>query len=251
MTITHWADRSRAWGHSGPPLQPNQEIIDCFASLVPLSANILLMGVTPQIANAYAHVTAVDREPAMIERVWPGNSETKRAINDNWLTVELPENYYDGIVGDGSINMLAIKDVKGMLDKAQRLLRPGGTFACRMFTRPDEPVTMERLLSEAAMPTVNFSAYRRLIPMYLALEHGPLVPVRLIVELFDQLFPDRSILKWTAEQMSTLEPYRKSEATTWFPTRQEILDLAPVGSRYIESGTYDISDTCPILTFIQ
>jgi SAM-dependent methyltransferase len=210
------------------------------------------MGVTPQIAEAYTHVTAVDREPAMIENVWPGNTETKRAINDNWLTVDLPENYYDGIVGDGSINMLSYpEDVNFMLNKAMQLLRPGGVFACRMFTRPDEPITMERLLAEAENPTVNFSAYRRLIPMYLALKHGPLVPVRLIVELFDQLFPDRTILKWTAEQMSTMDAYYKSEATTWFPTRDEILALAPAGSRYIESGTYDIADTCPILTFTK
>jgi SAM-dependent methyltransferase len=252
MTTTHWADRSRNWGKNGPPLQPNQEIIDCFASLVPTSANILLLGVTPQIATAYTHVTAVDREPAMIENVWPGNTENKRAILDNWLTVTLAENYYDGIIGDGSINMLSYpEDVNFMLGKALTLLRPGGVFACRMFTRPNENITLERLLAEAKTPTVNFSAYRRLIPMYLAVEHGPLVPVRLIVELFDQLFPDRSLLPWTAEQMSTLEPYRKSDATTWFPTRSEILALAPEGSRYIESGTYDISDTCPILTFTK
>jgi SAM-dependent methyltransferase len=252
MTSTHWAERSRNWRKNGPPLQPNQEILDCFASLVPLTANIILLGVTPQIADAYTHVTAVDREPAMIENVWPGNTETKRAINDNWLSVELAENYYDGIIGDGSINMLSYpEDVKFMLNKAMTLLRPGGVFACRMFTRPDENITLEQLLAEAKTPTVNFSAYRRLIPMYLAVEHGPLVPVRLIVELFDQLFPDRSLLPWTAEQMSTLEPYRKSDATTWFPTRSEILALAPEGSRYIESGTYDIADTCPILTFTK
>jgi SAM-dependent methyltransferase len=251
MTNTHWADRSRAWGRNGPPLQPNQEIVDCFASLIPLSANILLMGVTPQIAEAYTHVTAVDREPAMIENVWPGNTETKRAINDNWLTVELLENSYDGIIGDGSINMLDIKDVEFMLTKAQKLLKPGGVFACRMFTRPDTPITMERLHAEAKEPTVNFSAYRRLIPMYLVDQHGPVVPVKLIVELFDQLFPDRSQLPWTAEQMSTMDAYRNSESTTWFPTRQEILDLAPAGSRYVESGTYDIADTCPILTFTR
>lgn len=251
MTTTHWAERSRAWGRNGPPLQPNQEIIDCFASLVPLDANILLMGVTPQIAEAYAHVTAVDREPAMIENVWPGNSGTKRAINDNWLSVELPEGYYDGIIGDGSINMLAIDDVKFMLDKAHGLLRPGGAFACRMFTRPDEPITMERLHAEAKNPTVNFSAYRRLIPMYIAAQNGPVVPVKLILNLFDQMFPDRTILPWTPEQMSTMDAYRNSEATTWFPTRDEILALAPEGSRYIESGTYDIADTCPILTFTK
>ena len=251
MTTTHWADRSRAWGRNGPPLQPNREIIDCFASLVPLSANILLMGVTPQIAKAYTHVTAVDREPVMIENVWPGNTETRRAILDNWLTVDLPENYYDGIIGDGSINMLDLKDVEFMLDKAKKLLRPGGIFACRMFTRPDEPVTMERLHAEAQKPTVNFSAYRRLIPMYIAAQNGPVVPVKLILNLFDQMFPDRTILPWTPEQMSTMDAYRNSESTTWFPTRDEILALAPTGSRYIESGTYDIADTCPILTFTK
>ncbi len=251
MTNTHWADRSRAWGRNGPPLQPNQEIINCFASLIPTTANIILMGVTPQIAEAYTHVTAVEREPAMIENVWPGNTETKRAILDNWLTVELPENHYDGIIGDGSINMLDLKDVEFMLNKAKKLLRPGGVFACRMFTRPDTPITMERLHAEARNPTVNFSAYRRLIPMYIASQNGPVVPVKLIVNLFDQMFPDRTILKWTAEQMSTMEPYRISESTTWFPTRDEILDLAPKGSRYIESGTYDIADNCPILTFTR
>jgi SAM-dependent methyltransferase len=209
------------------------------------------MGVTPQIADAYTYVTAVDREPAMIENVWPGNSETKRAINDNWLTVELPEGYYDGIIGDGSINMLEIKDVEFMLNKAMQLLKPGGVFACRMFTRPDDPITMERLHAEARNPTVNFSAYRRLIPMYIAAQNGPVVPVKLIANLFDQMFPDRTILKWTAEQMSTMDAYRNSDATTWFPTRQEILDLAPAGSRYVESGTYDIADTCPILTFTR
>jgi SAM-dependent methyltransferase len=251
MTSTHWAERSRAWGKNGPPLQPNQEIIDCFASLIPTTANIILLGVTPQIANAYTHVTAVDREPAMIERVWPGNTETKRAILDNWLTVELAENYYDGIIGDGSINMLDIKDVEFMLNKAKQLLKPGGTFACRMFTRPNVAITKERLHEEARNPTVNFSAYRRLIPMYIAAQNGPVVPVKLIVNLFDQMFPDRTILKWTAEQMATMDAYRTSDATTWFPTRQEILDLAPKGSRYIESGSYDIADTCPILTFAK
>jgi hypothetical protein len=147
--------------------------------------------------------------------------------------------------------MLDLKDVEFMLNKAKKLLRPGGVFACRMFTRPDEPVTMERLHAEAANPTVNFSAYRRLIPMYIAAQNGPVVPVKLILNLFDQMFPDRTILKWTTEQMSTMDAYRNSESTTWFPTRSEILALAPAGSRYIESGTYDIADTCPILTFTK
>jgi len=252
MTNTHWAARSQNWGNQGPPLQPNQEIIDCFISLIPTTSNILLMGVTPQLAKAYVHVTAVDNEPMMIKNVWPGNTETKRVILGNWLTIDLPENYFSGIIGDGSINMLSYpNDVKFMLDKTKNLLRPTGVFACRMFTRPDVAITLDQLVQEAITPTINFSAYRRLIPMYLAAKNGPLVPVKLIAELFDQMFTDRTILPWTPKEMSTLDPYRDSTSTTWFPTRNEILDISPSGAKFIDVGTYDIANTCPILTFTK
>jgi len=251
MTTTHWAARSLHWKTMGPPLQPNQEIVDCFHSIIPCSKHIMLMGVTPQIANAYANVTAVDREPAMIANVWPGDTATKRAINANWLSVDLPAESFDGVIGDGSINMLDISDVSFMFKRAISMLKPGGVFACRMFTRPDTPVKLDQLYQEAVTPTVNFSAYRRLLPMYLAEVHGPVVPVSQISTLFDQLCPDRSQVSWTAEQLSKIDDYRNSDTTTWFPTRDEILKLSPKGSRFVDVGTYDIADTCPILTFTK
>jgi hypothetical protein len=235
----------------GPPLQPNQEIIDCFHSIIPCSKHIMLMGVTPQIANAYANVIAVDREPAMIANVWPGDTETKKAINANWLAVNLPAESFDGIIGDGSINMLDISNVPFMFNRAMSMLKPGGVFACRMFTRPDTPIELDQLYQEAASPTVNFSAYRRLLPMYLADLHAPVVPVNQISTLFDQLFPDRSLLPWTAEQLSKIDDYRNSDTTTWFPTRNELLKLSPKDARFIDVGTYDIADTCPILIFTK
>jgi SAM-dependent methyltransferase len=250
MTTTHWAERSRTWGRNGPPLQPNPEVVDCFTSLVPADSNIMLMGVTTQITAAYTNVTAVEREPAMIENVWLGNSDTRRAILENWLTVDFPDNTFDAILGDGSLNMLSEPgQVNAFITRALPWLKPNGKIICRMFTRPDVPVTMERIHAEARQPTVNFSALRRLIPMYIASQNGPMVPVKLIVNLFDQMFPDRTILPWTPEQMSTLTPYYTSESKTWFPTRQEILDILPkdVTARFLDVGTYDIADTCPML----
>jgi hypothetical protein len=129
------------------------------------------------------------------------------------------------------------------------MLKPGGVFACRMFTRPDKPIELDQLYQESVDPTVNFSAYRRLLPMYLAELHGPVVPVNQISTLFNQLFPDRSQLPWTAEQLSKIDDYSNSDTTTWFPTRDEILTLFPKGARFIDVGTYDIADTCPILVF--
>jgi SAM-dependent methyltransferase len=250
MTTTHWANRSRIWSRSGPPLRPNQEIMDCFTSLVSVDQHILLLGVTKEIATAYNNITAVEREPAMIENVWVGNSETKRAILDNWLTVPFSDNTFDAILGDGSLNMLSEPgQVVEFVNRAMPWLKPGGQLICRMFTRPDTPITMTRIHAEAKTPTVNFSALRRLIPMYIAEQNGPRVPVRLISNLFDQMFPDRTILPWTPEEMTTLDAYYTSEAKTWFPTRQEILEELPkdVTARFLDVGTYDIADTCPML----
>jgi hypothetical protein len=70
-----------------------------------------------------------------------------------------------------------------------------------------------------------------------------------IPKLFDELFPDPSVLPWT--NIDAINDYRTSTSTSWFPTRQEILDIAPAGSRFVDVGTYDIADTCPILTFVK
>jgi SAM-dependent methyltransferase len=245
---THWAARSLTYGQSGPPLNPNQEIIDGFTSLVPTKGQVLLLGVTRKIAEAYEQVTAVDYSEAMIQRVWPGNTDTKQAHYNNWLTVDLPNDSYDGILGDGSVNMLAYPvEVKQLFERTLSWLRPGGVFACRVFTRPDTAITEERILAEAANPTMGFHVWRRLLNMHIAHRDGAVFPVVKIYELFNQLFPDTSVLAWP--DVSAIDAYRTSTSTSWFPTRQEILDLAPPGSSFVDVGTYDIADTCPILTF--
>jgi SAM-dependent methyltransferase len=186
----------------------------------------------------------------MIERVWPGNTATKTASFDNWLTVDLPLEHFDGIIGDGSVNMLAYPvEVRQLFKRTLSWLKPGGVFAARMFTRPDTPITREHILVEAAAPTMGFSAWRRLFNMLLAEQHGGIFPVTEIPKLFDELFPDPSVLPWT--NIDAINDYRTSTSTSWFPTRQEILDIAPAGSRFVDVGTYDIADTCPILTFTK
>lgn len=255
MSKSHWAARSQHWGKIGPPLVPNQEVIDAFTQLIPTTSNILMLGVTPQIANAYTNVTAVDREPAMIERVWPGNTETKRVIEANWLTIDLDSNQFDGILGDGSINMVEYPhDIRFMFNQVYNWLKPGGTFAMRFFTRPDEPITRDQLIKEALNPTMGFSAYRRLLPMYIAVNEGSCVPSVRMLEVFDELFPDRSVLKWDPEHIVSIDSYRGTTTTSWFPTRDEILDFVHPDAKnvkFVDAGTYEIAHTCPILTFTK
>lgn len=256
MTKTHWEDRSRQWGKIGPPLNPNQEIIDAFTQIIPTNSKILLLGVTPQVANAYTHVTAVDFSPPMLERVWPGNTETKHAYEDNWLTVDLVEEPFDGIIGDGSINMVGYPhDIRTLFTRCYNWLTPTGRFAMRFFTRPDRAVTREQLLAEAEQPTVNFSAFRRLLPMYIAANEGSsCVRSARMLEVFNELFPDRSVLKWDLELVTSMDAYQGTTTTSWFPTRSEILEFMDPRSKnvkFVDVGTYDIAETCPILTFTQ
>jgi ubiquinone/menaquinone biosynthesis C-methylase UbiE len=256
MKKTHWADRSQHWGKIGPPLQPNQEVIDAFTALIPADKKILMLGVTPQIANAYQNVTAIDFSPGMIERVWPGNTDTKHAIEDDWLTVGLDDNQFEGLLGDGSINMVGYPDdIKFLFERSYRWLKPDGTFAMRFFTRPTEPVTREQLIEEASNPTVGFSAFRRLLPMYVAVNEGnSCIRQSRVLEVFDEMFPDRSVLKWDPEHMKTMDSYKDTTTTSWFPTREEILEFVHPDAknvRFIDVGTYDIADTCPILTFTK
>jgi SAM-dependent methyltransferase len=255
MSKTHWAARSQHWGKIGPPLVPNQEVVDAFLSLVPADNHILLLGVTPQLANTYSEVTAVDFSPPMIERVWPGNTETKRAIEADWLTVELASNQFDAVLGDGSINMVGYPDdIKYLFTRAYDWLKPGGRFAMRFFTRPDTPITREQLITEALNPTMSFSAYRRLLPMYIADQEGSYILTRKMLDLFNELFPDRSVLKWPEDHMTSIDSYKDTISTGWYPTRAELLEFVPPGAtdiRFIESGTYEIAHTCPILTFTK
>jgi SAM-dependent methyltransferase len=244
---THWHDRAKNWNAIGAPLNPNQEIIDHLKTQVDQNDNILLLGVTPQIYHAFNYITAVDKEPVMIEKVWPGNTINKRAILANWLAVDLKDDSFDTVLGDGSINMLMYPgEVEALTERCRKWLKPGGKFICRMFTRPDQDITREWLIKEAANPSVGWVAFRRLVPMAFAAENGSLVPWAQAYNFFHEVFPDKSMLKFTAEEIEKFEAYKGVSTSTWFPTRQEITDIIPDG-KFTDFGTYDIAHTCPFL----
>lgn len=256
MSKTHWAERSQHWGKIGPPLIPNHEVVNAFTALIPpTTSKILMLGVTPQIANAYENVTAIDFSPSMIERVWPGNTETKRAIEADWLTVDLDQDF-NGVLGDGSINMVGYPhEIRFLFKRTYTWLKPGGRFAMRFFTRPDEAVTREQLIEYGQTGSVGFSAFRRLLPMYIAHNEGnSCIRSSRMLEVFDELFPDRGVLKWDPEIIKSIDAYKGTTTTSWFPTRNEILDFVYAESKdvgFVDCGTYEIANTCPILTFTR
>ena len=59
---------SNNWDKLTSPARPSVSDINSFKSLIP-EGPILLLGVTPEIANAYDNVLAVDRDIKMIQNI--------------------------------------------------------------------------------------------------------------------------------------------------------------------------------------
>jgi hypothetical protein len=212
-----------------------------------------LLGVTRELTQAFENVVAVEREPGMISNVWLGDTTTKRVIHNDWLKVQFPHERFGGAVGDGSINQVAFPhDQLQLLDRILDWLEPGGVFACRMYTRPDTPITLDDLRREGLTPTINWSAYRRMLSMYLAEIEGQTIHTRNITAVFDELFPDRSILPWTQQELEMIDTYATSKLQSCLPTRKELEQIIPSRAREVQLldvGNYDLAHCCPVLTF--
>jgi hypothetical protein len=255
MTTSHWAQRSQHWNRSVPPLRYDSVALETLKELVGDRTNrIVLLGVTRELAEAFPNILAIDREPNMIRNVWIGDSGLKSAHLADWLTVELVPNAYSATIGDGSINQVAFPhDQKALLTKIYNWLEPGGVFACRMYTRPDNPITREDLIREGIAPTVNWSAYRRMLSMHLAEIEGQTIKTSNITELFNSLFPSREILPWSREELEMIDTYATSQLKSCLPTRQELEQIFPdgVAVSFVDTGDYDLAEYCPIMTFTK
>ena len=254
MTTSHWAQRSQHWNRSQPPLRPDPAAVQLIQDLIGnTTSDILLLGVTRELTQAFENVVAVEREPGMISNVWLGDTESKRVIHNDWLKVQFPHERFGGAVGDGSINQVAFPhDQLQLLDRILDWLEPGGVFACRMYTRPDTPITLDDLRREGLMPTINWSAYRRMLTMYLAEIEGQTIHTRNITAVFDELFPDRNILPWTQQELEMIDTYATSKLQSCLPTRKELEQIIPSRARevqFLDVGNYDLAHCCPVLTF--
>ena len=184
MINSHWALRSQHWNRSVPPLRYDSVALQTLKELIGDRTNkIVVLGVTRELVELFPNILAIDNEPTMLTNVWIGDTATKSAMLANWLEVNLESNTYSATIGDGSINQVAFpQDQKSLLTKIYDWLEPGGIFACRMYTRPDTPITREDLIREGITPTVNWSAYRRMLSMYLAEQHGQTIETKLITD---------------------------------------------------------------------
>ena len=253
----HWRDYAKRWGRIRPPLRPTRGVVDAIRdSVAQRDRRVLLLGVTPELSQAFPNLLAVDKNAEMIARWWPGDTPTRRALCANWLTLPLSTGPFSAVVSDGALSNVAYPDDTAiLLRQARDLLEPGGRFVSRLFERPDDPWSYEALVAEASRPaTVNFHAFKWKLAMRLAEEEGASLPVQRILDVFNRLLPDRQRLAsatgWAPEDINTIDVYEGSDIIYAFPNRAELLDLIPSGfgaARVVPCGGYDLAECCPIL----
>ena len=196
----------------------------------------------------------------MIGTVWPGDSATRTAALGNWLMMEPPARPFDAVVGDGSMSNVSYPDEVGeVLRRSLQSLRPGGRFVCRLFERPDTPISIDALRALASGPApLNFHAFKWKLAMHLAGMAGTTIPVSDIRALFDAAFPDRDGLAcrtgWPRPLIDTIDVYRGSAVRYTFMTRSELFDVLPDGITQVRCepcGSYDLAEACPLLCFVR
>lgn len=257
--MDHWKGYAPRSSLYAPPLRPAASTVGEVSRLIgPVQGTVLLLGVTPELAAAFPKVLAVDKNPAMIASVWPGDGDGRRALCADWFDYSAPHGSFDGVVGDGSFNNIAsLTRIADLLDKAGAWLKPGGRLACRVFERPDCRFTEDDLLAAPrAGAAINFHALKWMMAMHIAETHGAVVPVSAILGLFNAMFPDRAELAeasgWSPEVIATIDVYAGSTLSYCFPNRAELMATIPEGIedlRFGASGDYPLAERCPILSF--
>lgn len=259
--MSHWQKYPSRWNTLTAPLRPDGDVVAAIARLAAANRErVLLLGVTPELARVFDVVTAVDKNPAMVRDVWPGDSADKQALVGDWLDIALAPGSFAAVVGDGSLNVIRYpEEPRRVLARAMAFLKPGGRFVCRLFERPQSPFTREHLVAITSGPSpVNFHAFKWMLAMHLAGSEGTTVHVTRILEAFETLFPDRDALArrtgWAREAIDTIDVYRNSPIVYCFPNRQEFDAVLPEGAvdvTYHACGRYDLADCCPILSFAR
>jgi SAM-dependent methyltransferase len=245
------------WQATRPPLRPAPLVVSGMKRLLNGQRGPgLQLGVTPEIAHLSSHGIAMDLSRKMISLVWPGDCDTHKAINGNWLAMPLQDASMDFAFGDGSLTMLSWPDeVHLLIQNLARVLRPGGFLVLRCFAGPEIAETFEALAQAAFAGEIKgFSAFKLRFNMAAFSAFPNTVnTIGQIHKLFQKNFPDRARLSratgWPESEIDSIDAYADGQTLLTFPTRTEIAGLFQTGyrHRFIEMQGYELAERCPLL----
>lgn len=254
----HWEYYHRHWNLLGAPLRPPAETVGIVErEAATADADVLLLGVTPELSGLGKTMRAVDLSPGMISALWKTSTPSREAVVGSWFDLPLPNGSVDAVIGDGSLNSLGTSAGRQLLLREMaRVMRPGGRAAIRLFASPDRREQIAAIKDDVSHRRIDgFHAFKWRMAMVLA---GPKpdykVRVTEIREAIEELFPDRAGLSavtgWRPEEIGTIDAYLSSNAEYSFATARQLVEEAETffeEVRLVASGSYSLAERCPIL----
>jgi SAM-dependent methyltransferase len=239
----------RAWLDSLPQGIPQRRL------------DVLSLGVTPEIAQfpwaTDTQLTAIDASEEMIQKVWPGNDATRKAVLGNWLALPFDDASFDLILNDAGLLLMAgAEKLRAAAEELRRVLRPEGRVVLRHFARVSPAESLGAIAEDVEHGRVsNFNELK--LRLLMAIESGKAgAGVRLAeaYECFQQLFPDHaqlaSRLGCDPRTVATIEAYRGREARYTFHSLDEMAQAFEGFTLQIgPTGHYPAAERCPVLVF--
>jgi SAM-dependent methyltransferase len=218
-----------------------------------------LLGVTPEIATLHwpqaVELLAVERIQAMIDAVWPGDTDNRRAICADWLDVPFPDQSVDLAIGDGCLTAVGFPDqLSRLLASLHRCLRRDGYLMLRLFCRPDAAEMPEAVIAALRSGAIgSFHAFKwRLAMAVQGMADAPDVAVDEVWRVWHAARIDMRVLAeargWPPEQVGTIEFYQGSAARYNFMRYdQTIRHLQQAGFDLVATriGHYELAERCP------
>ncbi|MBY6153566.1 class I SAM-dependent methyltransferase [Vannielia litorea] len=256
-STSHFRKLISHWSQMGLPLRPLSPLPEHLGSLLPRpDAKVLNLGVTPDHYELGGDLTALDWSAEMIEHVWPGDTESRRAVQGDWRQMPFDDASFDAVTGDNCLAMLAFPGcVAQALAEARRMLRPGGQAIFRVFLAA-EPADDDAALRAFGLAGCEGSMDALRWRMVMA-QSDPAGDANVRVgdgfALLDRLFSRDELTGahgFTESDFARLEVYRDSETRFSFPTRARMETLAGAHFSRVEflpSGTYPLADAAPYM----
>ncbi|MFA6156855.1 class I SAM-dependent methyltransferase [Mesorhizobium sp.] len=254
----HWDAIRRHWQLLGSPLCPPAEAVAAYERELGLrSLDVVLLGVTPELAGLGRTLLAVDESAAMISGIWPGDTASRKAVAGNWFELPLANGSADAVIGDGCLSALDSSAARlTLLAEIARVLKPGARAALRAYASPDVADDLQGVRTLALSGGVaTFHELKWRIAMSRAAgdpDHA--IPVRAILDAFDALFPDReelvSATGWELPVIGTIDAYTNSQTVYSFAPIARLIEEA---SRWFDdvrmasTGTYGLAERCPLI----
>lgn len=271
-----WNRHAGQWQLIGSPLRPSapdieryQQGVTAWQAGLPAggagrSPDVLLLGVTPEIANlhwpASANLLAADHSFAMLSTVWQGRSlrhVSAHGVCADWKRLPLADQSRDLVIGDGCFSMqVSQPSYRDFAASLARVLRPGGVFLIRLFLRPDQAELVAQVFADLEGGRIGvFHAFKWRLAQALQenIEQG--VKLADIWAQWHANVPDparlAAKLNWRPEIIATIDAYRGLDTRYSFPSLGEV--RAIMAGAFRETGchfpAYELGERCPIMIF--